>query len=44
MLFTHVKKDSSPKDLKNKVTFQIYQLIGVVVRNKGENRFPRIEE
>jgi hypothetical protein len=43
MLFTHVKKNSSPKDLQNKSDIPNLPT-GVVVRNKGENCFPRIEE
>jgi hypothetical protein len=42
MLFTHVKTISSPKDLQNKSDIPNLPTC-VVVRNKGENRFPRID-
>jgi hypothetical protein len=38
MLFTHVKKNSSPKDLQKKSDIPNLPT-GVVVRNKRENRF-----
>jgi hypothetical protein len=43
MLFTHAKKNSSPKDLQKESDIPNLPT-GVVVRNKGENHFPRIEE
>ena len=42
MLFTHAKK-SSPKYLQKESDIPNLPT-SVVVRNKGENRFPRIEE
>jgi hypothetical protein len=43
MLFTHVKKNSSAKDLQKESDIPNLPT-GVIVRNKRENRFPRIEE
>jgi hypothetical protein len=42
MLFTH-EKNLSPKDLQKESDIPNLPA-SVVVRNKGENRFPRIEE
>jgi hypothetical protein len=43
MLFTNIEKNSSPKDLQKESDIPNLPT-GVVVRYKGENRFPRIEE